>query len=510
MKLHKIGSQLKMGIVLSYINMGLAIITSLVYTPVMIKALGQSEYGLYNMVASTISVMSILSLGFNSGYIKYYASYKNENDTTRIYKLNGLFLEVFLFLGVIVLLCGLFLMKHLEIVFSGGLGPDEYSLARTLLLIMTISLAIEFPMIVFSTIISANEKFVALKLVQILKTIASPMITMPLLLCGYKSVAMVLVSTIVTIGTDLIYVYYVVFVLKNKFYFKDFDKGLLQKLFLYTSFIAINMIVSQINSNVDKILLARYQGTKEVAVYAVGYSVYTYFMMFSTPISSSFTPMIHRIIVQHKRADADERKELTELFTKVGRIQFLILGLIFSGVILFGYEFIVGYWAGDAYTNSYSVCVMLMIAGLIPMIQDIGTEIQRAKNVHKISCFIYLGVAIMNVIISIPLCKEYGAIGSAVGTCVTMLIGNALIINIIYKMRCNIDIIYFWKKILSMLPGISISVVVGITLKYFMGFETAGKFLAGVFIYTVIYLAAVWKFSMNDYEKNLILRYLRK
>lgn len=121
MKLHKIGSQLKMGIVLSYINMGLAIITSLVYTPVMIKALGQSEYGLYNTVASTISVMSILSLGFNSGYIKYYASYKNENDTTRIYKLNGLFLEVFLFLGVIVLLCGLFLMKHLEIVFSGGL-----------------------------------------------------------------------------------------------------------------------------------------------------------------------------------------------------------------------------------------------------------------------------------------------------------------------------------------------------------------------------------------------------
>ena len=65
-------NQLKAGSVLSYIQMALSVIIQLVYTPIMIRLLGKNEYGLYQTVASTISMLSILSLGFNSGYIRYY------------------------------------------------------------------------------------------------------------------------------------------------------------------------------------------------------------------------------------------------------------------------------------------------------------------------------------------------------------------------------------------------------------------------------------------------------
>ena len=59
-------NQRKLGSIISYVQMALGVIVSLIYTPYMIKILGQSEYGLYNTVASTISMMSVLSLGFNS------------------------------------------------------------------------------------------------------------------------------------------------------------------------------------------------------------------------------------------------------------------------------------------------------------------------------------------------------------------------------------------------------------------------------------------------------------
>ena len=75
----KIRNQLKAGVILSYLQMALNIIIGLAYTPIMIRTLGQSEYGLYNTISSTISMLSILSLGFNSGYIRYYAKYKKEN-----------------------------------------------------------------------------------------------------------------------------------------------------------------------------------------------------------------------------------------------------------------------------------------------------------------------------------------------------------------------------------------------------------------------------------------------
>ena len=66
-------SQIKLGAVLSYLQMGANIIIQLVFTPVMLKILGDNEFGLYQTVAATISMLSILNLGFNSGYVRYYA-----------------------------------------------------------------------------------------------------------------------------------------------------------------------------------------------------------------------------------------------------------------------------------------------------------------------------------------------------------------------------------------------------------------------------------------------------
>ena len=83
--------QLKIGTILSYSQMFLSIVIGLVYTPAMIRLLGQSEYGLYNTVSSIMSMLSILSLGFNSSYIRYYAKYQKTGDNESIYKLNGLF-----------------------------------------------------------------------------------------------------------------------------------------------------------------------------------------------------------------------------------------------------------------------------------------------------------------------------------------------------------------------------------------------------------------------------------
>ena len=113
------------------------------------------------------------------------------------------------------------------------------------------------------------------------------------------------------------------------------EKGLFSDLFAYTVFIAIELIVDQINWNIDKVLLARYKGTVMVAIYSVGYSLYTYYQTFSSSISGVFTPRIHKIVNSGSSIE-NQRTELTELFTKVGRIQFLMLALIASGVVFFG------------------------------------------------------------------------------------------------------------------------------------------------------------------------------
>ncbi|MBR6984304.1 MAG: oligosaccharide flippase family protein [Ruminococcus sp.] len=497
-------NQLKIGSLLSYVQMAINIIIHLIYTPIMIRLLGQSEYGLYNTVASAMSMLSLLSLGFNSGYIRYYAIYKRNDDKGSISKLNGLFLIIFLIIGVVGLLCGSFLSFHLNIIFDNGLTENEYGIARILSLLLTINLSVSFPMSVFTTIINAHEKFIFMKIVGMIKTVFSPLITLPLLLLGFRSIAMVSVTVGMSLFCDILYLWFVFFKMKEKFVFRNFEKGIFKSLFAYTFFIALNMLIEQVNWNIDKLLLGRFKGTSEVAIYSVGYTLYSLYMMFSTSVSSVFTPRIHKLVNDNKNDLEKQKSVLTDIFVRVGRIQFLILGLVLTGVIFFGHYFIVNIWAGEGYEKSYWVAVIAMTPTIVPLMQNMGIEIQRAQNRHQFRSIIYSVMAVVNLLLSIYLCQIYGAIGSIIGTAVAAVIAYGIIMNIYYNTKCNIDIPNFWKNILRMSLGLIIPCFLGaIILK--TGLVTSlTRFCFFVIAYTLVYCGSMWFISMNDYEKDLI------
>lgn len=503
-------SQIKVGSLLSYLQMAINVIIQLVYTPMMIRLLGQNEYGLYNTVASTISMLSILSLGFNSGYIRYYAVYKKNNDKKAIYILNGLFLIIFLVIGFIGLLCGLFLSFHLDLVFNQGLTSAEYAKARIMMLLLTVNLAITFPMSVFQNIISAHENFIVLKLLGMIRTVFGPMITLPLLLLGYRSIAMVVVTVAVNLFVDVMYFIYVVFKLTERFLFHDFERGIFKSLFAYTVFIALNTVIDQINWNIDKLLLGRFRGTGEVAIYSVGFTLYQCYMLFSTSVSGVFTPRIHKLVNSTKDDLNQQRIALTSLFTKVGRIQFLILGLVSSGIVFFGKYFIVDIWAGSGYFNAYYVAVLLIIPSSIALIQNLGIEIQRAENKHQFRSIVYSVMAIINLGLSIVLCQKYGAIGSAFGTAISLIVTNGIIMNIYYDRKCNIDIQFFWKNILHQALGMITPIIVGIILVNCITIDSVIKFLLCTIAYTFVYCLSMWLIGMNESEKELITKPIKR
>lgn len=502
-------NQLKIGSLLSYAQMLVSILIGLVYTPVMIRLLGQSEYGLYNTVASTISMLSILSLGFNSSYIRFYSLYKKKGDETNIHRLNGLFMLIFVVIGLVALGCGLFLSENLQLVFQDGLTEAEYATARILMILLSINLGLSFPMSVFTSIISAHERYVVLKLLAMLKTVAGPLVTLPLLLAGYGSVALVSITLGISLITDLIYFFYVKKALHCRFEFRNFEKGLFGQLLGFTTFIALNMIVDQINTNIPKFLLGRYQGTTGVAVYSVGYALYQYYMMFSSSISGVFAPRVHRLVNAYADQPEQQRTVLTELFTKVGRIQYAILALIASGLVFFGRPFI-AFWAGQGYADAYYVALLLILPSTIALMQNIGIEIQRAQNNHRFRSIVYIFMALLNLGCSIILCQIYGTVGAALGTAFSLLVANGLIMNIYYHKKCRINILHFWKKILQMSLGILPAVVVGSLLNRWLDTDSAPMLLAGIGIYTLTYCLGMWLLGMNRYEKNLVEKPLKK
>lgn len=501
-------NELKWGSALSYAQMTLNIIIGLVYTPIMIRLLGKNEYGLYNTVSSTISMLSVLSLGFNAGYIRYFAKYRRERNEDKISSLNGLFLLLFLVIGVVAFVCGIFLTTNLELVFDEGLTAEEYETARILMLLLTVNLSLSFPMSVFATIISANERFFFLKLIGMVKTVLGPMVNLPLLLMGFRSVGLVTSSLVFNIITDGIFIYYVLYRLSCRFVFRGIEKGLFKSLFGFTFFIALNLIVDQINNNIDRLLLGRFIGTAEVAVYAVGANLYTHYMSISTAVSGVFTPRIHHIYNQYQNKE-QRNSHLSELFIKIGRIQFLILMLFASGIVIFGRAFI-GFWVGDGYERAYYVILLIMIPASVPLIQNIGIEIQRAANQHQFRSIVYIGMALANLILTIFLCQLYGAVGAAFGTCVSVAIANGIVMNIYYYKMLGIDIPMFWRNILRIMVGMLPAFLLGAAIMLFVRMNSIWVMLVYVVAYTVVYCVSVWLLAMNRFEKDMVMSPVRK
>ena len=496
-------NQLKAGSILSYLQMGLHIVVGLLYTPLMIKCLGQSEYGLYNTVASTISMLSVLNLGFTSGYIKFFSVYRANGDKDAIERLNGLFIIIFTVIGTVALLCGLFLTNNLHLVFKNGLTEAEYKLAKVLMIFLTLNLALSLPMSVFQCIINAHEKFIVLKGLGLLKTVLTPLLTIPLLLLGYGSIGVVAVTVAINILADVIYIYYSRVFLKARFHFKGIEKGVFADLFKYTAFIAINIITDQVNWNIDKFILGRYCGTLVVAVYSAGALLQTYYQMLSLAVSNVFIPRIHQIINDANDSIEVIREKLNDVFIRVGRIQYLVIMLVLTGFILFGKHFI-SMWIGSAYRESYYVALLLMVPVTIPLIQNIGTEIQRAQNKHQLRSIIYLFMAAFNLVITIFLSQRYGAIGAALGTTISLVVSTGIIMNLLYYFVLHIDVVRFWKSILMLSRSLPIVIVIGVLLNHLPIRSGLLKFTVSGVIYTASYVLFMYFMGMNEYEKNLI------
>ncbi|MBR5302515.1 MAG: oligosaccharide flippase family protein, partial [Clostridia bacterium] len=262
--------QKKAGVLLSYGQTVLSTLISLVYTPVMLRLLGQSEYGLYTLVNGFISNLSLMSFGLGSAYVRYYARYEASDSEKGVAKINGMFMVIFSVIGVLSLIVGGILVANVHNIFAAKLTPAEVETARVLMALLVVNIAVSFPCSVFSSYITAKERFFFQRLVSMIRTVLNPIVMLPLLLMGLGSVSLVLVTLILSAITDISSAWFCFKKLKMRFSFGKFDFALLREMGGFSFFVFLNMIIDQINWTVDTTILGIVSGTAATAIYGVG------------------------------------------------------------------------------------------------------------------------------------------------------------------------------------------------------------------------------------------------
>ena len=493
-------SQIKAGALLSYGNLFLGSLLPFLYTPLMLKLLGQLEYGLYSLSTSIVAYLSLLNFGLGSTIVRYVTQYRIEGKKEKEEKTIGYFLYLYAILAAGVILVGVLLSFGADRFFAKGLSQGEVDRLKVLLVILSCNMAITFVSSVFSSVVISHEEYIFRRILDLLVTVATPVLNLVALYMGFASIALACVTTVIQLSLLPIYFGYCRNHLQLRISLLRPDFSFLKEIGRFSVFIFLGSLVDMFFWATDKVLLGSLVGTVAVAVYNIGAMFNDMIQQLSTAISGVLIPKITGMVVQNA-----SKEELSDLFIRIGRIQFLIIALVVSGFISFGRYFI-RLWVGDAYEDAYTIALLTMIPLVIPLIQNVGFNIIIAQKKHGFRAVVYLVIAIVNAISTYLVIPYLGGIGAALCSCIAYLVGQGIIMNGYYWKVTGINIPSFWKQIARMAVLPTLLVVINGYIARWLDFYRVGNLLAGIAIYSVCYVIGMYLFLMNPYEKELIAK----
>ena len=131
-------------------------------------------------------------------------------------------------------------------------------------------------------------------------------------------------------------------------------------------------------------------------------------------------------------------------------------------------------------------------------------------NKYKFKAITTSIMSVFNIFISIVLAKKYGAIGCAIGTSISLIICNIFVMNIYYYRCIHLNVIYFWKEIFKMTIILVLPAIGMFYLKNILNISEMFGIILSAIIYCILYVILCKFFVINDYEKMLLKKILRK
>lgn len=497
-------NQLKAGVALNYALILLNSLVALLYTPYMLRMMGQSEFGLYSLVASVIGYLTILDLGFGNAIVRYTAKFRAEGKQKEQYEMFGMFLVLYTIIGLIAFFAGFGLYFNVDNMFGGTMTPVELDHARIMMLILVFNLAFTFPMSIFGSVMSAYERFVFPKVINIARVVLNTAIMILLLELGYRAIGMVVLQTIFNVLTLLINYIYCKRKLKIEIHYGKFQWGFLKEVAVYSFWIFLNAIMDKIYWSTGQFVLGAVAGTVAISVFAVGIQLQSMYLQFSNAISSVFLPRVTGMV-----ALKDDSKEISDMFIRTGRIQNIIMIFILMGFVVFGRSFVI-LWAGPEYSDAYIITVLFFISLYVPLIQNLGITILQARNQMRFRSLAYIVIALFALLFQYLFAKMWGAVGCAIAVSGALLLGQGLVMNIYYRLKQNLAIGAFWVQILKM---DIVPIIVTIAFAFIMNersISSWGSLILWISLYAVVYLPLFIAFSMNKDERSLLLGPIKK
>ena len=489
-------SNMSVGVALSYTTLVISALGAFVVTPRIVDYLGYGNYGLLSFANSITAWLAVISSALATSYIRFASKSKKEGKDIGLVNTSYLRIFGFLAIAIVLIVVGAVLVF---ILFDIQLPQYSFDQNRTILyliLVSGITVAINVMYSVFNSHLLYKKQFIFVRLLVLLTSFFTFMCNLIFAFISKNVLSISIVSMVMTsISTILTLVFAI---RKEKMTFTKASTRetapLIKAIIAFSSFVLLNSIVDQINTNLDKTILGIMVDENAVADYTFAKYFNSYFLILAISITMIYTPKIHELVAN------EEKENLSKLFLKISSSQMMVLFLVGGGFLAVGEEFM-SMWLGPERSYIYLYAIAPVILDLFTLTMNSGIEIQRAMNKHKFRAILYICLAGVNIGVSILMIKilpnGYQVWGAFIGTILVTVVGNIIILNIYNKVKVGLPMGRFFFNMGKHCVYAGAGIGASLLLKYFVftPFEDSIKFVLQGIIFVAIYFTMLLVFE---------------
>lgn len=392
-------------------------ITIFIMTPVLIRSMGDHNYGIFALATSIMGYMSILDLGLNpaiSRYISKYSAIQDSHNTRIYYSASLLVLSV---IGVIASVIMLALLLYDPQILAPADAPYEPQYTYALLILLVQSLFV-FPRIALIATLNGRNLFHVHNNITIILSLVYIVVVLALINSDNGLVLVLLVGLVSEIIKTAYLYAYITMQIGLRFVHAGFDimRSAIYTLVRFSSKSFIQGASFKLASHSDNMIIAGFLNASYIVSYSLPVALYGQIYTVVANINIVYLPVFTDL---HTRG---ERAKLVETYLKSTRLITAISIFSLGSVLVLADNFI-SMWVGPDYAEKCSVVVPYLGAhGIIYLFNPLANQLVTAMNSHSVFAKLSVYEAALNIALSILLVNEYGLAGVALGTLLSCLI----------------------------------------------------------------------------------------
>lgn len=493
--------QRQIGAILSYSHSIISAVIGLLYVPILLSTMGSSEYGLYQLIGSIMSYMSLMNSIFSGGITRYYCKYLSTGDTEKMQGVLAAGRQIYAVMSFVAVAVGFVAIIVFWIAYQSVLSEFQLVESGIMLAAISINLIVSMQNSLSLAVVIANERFIFQRGIQLVLLIAQPFIVVSLVWIFPYAVLIPLIQLVLNCIAAFIQWLFAHRRLEMTIKKYEDSKSLIRNLLVFSSGLLLVLIADQIFWRTNQLILGFFYGMTTVAIYAVASQIVTSYMALGTAIPQVFLPRVIALMSSNSGINA-----VSELFIKVGRLTLYPLLLVMTGFLVFGIPFI-DLWAGSDFEEAYYIALILMIAATIDLSQNLGLTILQAINKYHIRGIIYICLAIGNCATVLFFAPIIGIVGVAVCSAVAMFVGNGIVMNYYYSKSVGLNIKDFWIQVLRLAVPLILLGIVAYFIVNAVSIEWNWQLLiVALLVYCILFFVVAFGFSMNSYERGIVKR----